>query len=177
MRIIPHASPTPTPAAAGGDSVHRSLWKGWQEGSVYWGFRSRVRLFCFGGIGRGIGENQFKTTNSKRESKRIPPASSFAPNFLRLDLKAGSLDHIRAPPPRASFVPGRNLKKGETTQSTGGPRQPGLVTRRGGGEGRRRGCGWRRWRQGQAFLCAPGRVRDPDAGTGQPPPDRGVLPA
>lgn len=46
--------------------------------------------------------------------------------MLRLGLRADSLDHIRAPPRRASFVPGRNLKKGETTRSTGGPRQPGL---------------------------------------------------
>lgn len=105
-------------------------------------------------------------TNSKRVSKRIPLASSFAPDFLRLCPRACSLDHIRALPPRASFVRGRNLKKGKTTRSTGGPRQPGLVTRRGGGEGgRRRGCGWRRWRQGPASLLrAPGRASQPPPG-------------
>lgn len=53
------------------------------------GLRVGLGSFCLEVIGGG----QVRT-NSKRGSERIPPAS-FAPDFLRLGPRAGTLDHIR----------------------------------------------------------------------------------
>lgn len=164
-----------TPAAAGGGSARPFLWRGWREGSVYWRFKGRFRLFLFGGYWWG----QVRT-NSKRGSERIPPAS-FAPDFLRLGPRAGTLDHIRPRRRGPASFPAEICKKEKQRDRLEDP-----SSRTGHPQRRRRRRTAAATKMRMAALAAGTRVpplrasgggRDSGAGASRPPPDRGVSPA
>lgn len=131
--------------------------------------------FCLEGIGGG----QVRT-NSKRGSERIPPAS-FAPDFLRLGPRAGTLDHIRPRRRGPASFPAEICEKEKQRDRLEDP-----SSRTGHPQRRRRRRTAAATKMRMAALAAGTRVpplrasgggRDPGAGASRPPPDRGVSPA